>query len=198
MKKGGSRRWNNKQRRTHTLLEAAPPAPPLARSTRQGGGPSTDPGSPRGPPKVYAYGAFSSSKAPLAPARPSRELPPGRGPRKSRPFPQDRLFFILNRFLTAPGPGEGPRRPKTPKNRPLQFFCVARICGVDERSATATARPSVGPGRLRDDGAPPVVVQDRAEAAGLEGGRLPARGPSEHGPGRETGPGEVVGTSGDP
>ena len=42
------------------------------------------------------------------------------GPRMSGPFPRDR-FFILSRFLTVPGPGEGPRRPKTPKDRPLQF-----------------------------------------------------------------------------
>ena len=40
-----------------------------------------------------------------------------RGPWKSRPFPWDR-FFILSRFLTVPGPGEGPRRPETSKNRP--------------------------------------------------------------------------------
>ena len=34
---------------------------------------------------------------------------------KSRPFPQER-FFVLSRFLTVPGPVEGPRRPKTAKD----------------------------------------------------------------------------------
>ena len=41
---------------------AAPPAPPLARSARQGGGSSADPRNLRGPPKVYAYVVFSSSR----------------------------------------------------------------------------------------------------------------------------------------
>eukprot|EP00959_Pyramimonas_sp_CCMP1952_P056326 1176380-Pyramimonas_sp.AAC.1 len=34
-----------------------------------------------------------------------------RGPRKSPPFPRDRLL-ILSRLLTVPGLGEGPQRPK--------------------------------------------------------------------------------------
>ena len=43
------------------------------------------------------------------------------GPRMSGPIPRDR-FFILSRWLTLPGPGEGPRGPKTPKNRPVHFL----------------------------------------------------------------------------
>ena len=33
------------------------------------------------------------------------------GTQRSGPFPRDQ-FFVLGRFLTLPGPGEGPRRPK--------------------------------------------------------------------------------------
>ena len=39
-------------------------------------------------------------------------------PRRSRQLPQGR-FFVLGRFLTVPGPGNGLRRPKTQKSRPL-------------------------------------------------------------------------------
>ena len=39
---------------------AAPLTPPPARSARQRGGSSAVPRNPRGPPKVYAYGVFSS------------------------------------------------------------------------------------------------------------------------------------------
>ena len=63
------RGWKKKNPHKHQLSEvradfldrrwaplAAPPAPPLARSARQGGrGSSADPGYPRGPPKVYVY-----------------------------------------------------------------------------------------------------------------------------------------------
>ena len=43
------------------------------------------------------------------------------------PFPRT-VLFVLNRCLTVPGPGDGLRRPKTSKSRPLQFVgCVAGI-----------------------------------------------------------------------
>eukprot|EP00959_Pyramimonas_sp_CCMP1952_P244371 5108211-Pyramimonas_sp.AAC.1 len=45
---------------------AAPPAPRLARSARQGGGSSAGPRNPRGVPTVYVYGVFLLLLQPLA------------------------------------------------------------------------------------------------------------------------------------
>ena len=51
---------------------------------------------------------------------------PSTGPRTSRPLPQDR-FFVLSRFLTLPGPAEGPQMPKTGKNLRLDFFKTLEV-----------------------------------------------------------------------
>ena len=44
---------------------------------------------------------------------------------RSGPFPRDR-FVVLGRFLTVPGPVEGPRRPKTSKNRPAACLKIKK------------------------------------------------------------------------
>ena len=53
-----------------------------------------------------------------------------RGPWKSRPFPQD-SFFILSRFLTVPGPGEGPPEAENDEKPPVLIFqdvaCLGEI-----------------------------------------------------------------------
>ena len=43
------------------------------------------------------------------------------GTQRSGPFPRDQ-FFILNRFLTVPGPGDGLRRPTRRKTARCIFF----------------------------------------------------------------------------
>ena len=60
-------------------------------------------------------------------------------PRRSRRLPRDQVF-ILGCFLTVPGPGKGPRRPKTSKNSSLQFLrrLDLRVCGTMRRTTTAT------------------------------------------------------------
>ena len=78
----------------------------------------------------------------------------------SGPFPRDR-FFVLSRFLTVPGPGEGPRRPKTSKNRPLQFFASPG----SEGPSLPPPLPARGAGAR--DGVGLVVVPALPVAVGL-------------------------------
>eukprot|EP00959_Pyramimonas_sp_CCMP1952_P087783 1836913-Pyramimonas_sp.AAC.1 len=51
------------------------------------------------------------------------------GPWRSGPLPLDR-FFVQSCFWTLPRPGEGPRRLKTAKIPPLQFFGASDLEGV--------------------------------------------------------------------
>ena len=61
-----------------------------------------------------------------------------RSPRTSRPLPRDR-FFIPSRFLTVPGPVEGPRRPKIAKKLRLDFFEALEVW-VRSRNVTKNRR----------------------------------------------------------
>ena len=123
----------------------------------------------------------------------------GVGPRRSRPFPQD-LFLFPGCVLTAPGPRNGPRRPKTTKNRNRRFF--SSIDEVPGRSliggglrAPAAGRPEdVGRGRRGLLLAPPPKWVPRGQRGGkfydfgfssfsASGGRFWAPGPSKTNPG---------------
>ena len=50
------------------------------------------------------------------------------------------MFIRPGCFLTAPGPGDGPWRPKTPKSRPLHFFASPGSEGQPSKNPPKTTR----------------------------------------------------------
>ena len=92
---------------------------------------------------------------------------------KSRPFPQER-FFVLSRFLTVPGPVEGPRRPKTAKNLRRDFFATSEIWVACRRERTVPWR-ALGRG-APPPGAPRPARGDRGSRGGGSGGQVDGNG----------------------
>ena len=85
----------------------------------------------------FGHGNRLLSSAPDPPTRSicrfleSENRPPDRNPLRigprTPPGVHPTRFFILGSFLKAPGPRNGPRRPKTTKNRNRRFFFTVEV-----------------------------------------------------------------------